>query len=529
MIDDSQLLRQYVDENSQVAFQKLVERHLDLVFSTALRRTGDAHRAQDISQIVFATLARKAASLKSHPVLVGWLYSATHRISAVAVRTEVRRQLREQQALLMKECHSDRDAALDWSRLRPVLDDAMQCLKHADRSAILLRFFSGRTYSEIGLVLKLSEDGARMRVQRALDKLSGQLARRGITSTASVLGAALVQEAVTAAPSGLVQAVTTSSMTAAAASATGFAKLWISMNATKAAVVAIAAIGIATSLYQTAQVRRAEAKISALIRQREADAKPPVLDSARKSGKGTSKAVAVGSAGSSIAVPFIPPSWPGFPKLETLLRDPSYRKLQMMAGRGAIDSRYASLFKSLNLGADQLAQFKNLLEEKDMAVTDAVWAAHDQGLSPFTSHDEYIQAIEDAVGTVDDQIKGLLGGNSYQQYHQYEVTAPERAVVTQLQQSLSYGQAPLTDDQANQLIQVLQQTTPSSTAPQVRTNGLTGVSNLITLPYNVTDQAIALTQGILSPDQVAALQQIQSQQQAAKQMQRLASADSIRH
>src|SRR6188474_317408 len=127
MPDDAQLLRRYADEKSETAFAELVRRYLNLVYSAALRQVGgDAHRAQDVAQVVFSTLAQKAASLTGHPVLAGWLYTATQHAAAKVIRSETRRHAREQEAHAMHEILSPGRAAIDWDRVRPVLDDAMR-------------------------------------------------------------------------------------------------------------------------------------------------------------------------------------------------------------------------------------------------------------------------------------------------------------------------------------------------------------------------------------------------------------------
>src|SRR4051812_47613149 len=104
MPDDAELLRRYAEENFEPAFTELVQRHLGLVYSAALRQVGgDAHHAEDVTQTVFSTLARKAASVARHPVLVGWLYTATHHAAAKVRRAEGRRSVREHEAHLMHE------------------------------------------------------------------------------------------------------------------------------------------------------------------------------------------------------------------------------------------------------------------------------------------------------------------------------------------------------------------------------------------------------------------------------------------
>src|SRR5436190_6281619 len=156
MNSDCDLLRRYAETNSEESFAELVRRHLDLVYSAALRQVnGDAHLAEDVTQTVFTDLARKAESLSRRSVLTGWLYTSAHFAAAKAVRTECGQRAREQEALTMREL-DDPTPDLDWSRLRPVLDEALHELKEADREAILLRYFEKRQLAEIGARLGVS-------------------------------------------------------------------------------------------------------------------------------------------------------------------------------------------------------------------------------------------------------------------------------------------------------------------------------------------------------------------------------------
>src|SRR6266511_1217492 len=192
MQSDTELLRSYAQDRSESAFTELVQRHIDLVYSAALREAhGDASSAEDITQAVFAELARKASSLIRHPALAGWLYTCVRHMSANARRAEDRRQRREQEAKTMNELLSSDSSDPVWNQVQPVLDDAMHELGEVDRAAVVLRFFEDRSLKEVGLALGLNENAARMRVDRALDKLQSLLAKRGITSTASGLAAAI--------------------------------------------------------------------------------------------------------------------------------------------------------------------------------------------------------------------------------------------------------------------------------------------------------------------------------------------------
>jgi RNA polymerase sigma factor (sigma-70 family) len=161
-MDTSELLRRYVEEHSETAFTELVRGNLDLVYSAALRQVGDATRAQDVTQVVFTDLARKASSLVRHTALTGWLYTSTHYAAAKLRRTEQRRQAREKEAAIMNELLADPAPAAQWERLRPILDEVMHELATREREALLLRFFEQRSYAEVGRHLGLGENAARM-------------------------------------------------------------------------------------------------------------------------------------------------------------------------------------------------------------------------------------------------------------------------------------------------------------------------------------------------------------------------------
>jgi RNA polymerase sigma factor (sigma-70 family) len=200
MNEDAKLLLRYAQEHSEAAFAELVRRHVDLVYSAALRRcAGDTHRAEDVVQQVFTSLARGAKKLAGHPALGAWLYAATRNAATNLWIADQRRLQREHDAV-MSGLLSAEDRASDWSAVRPVLDEAMDELSETDRTAVLMRFFERRSFAEIGTALNASENTARMRTERSLEKLRLLLVKRGVRSTAIALGMVLSQQAVTAAP-----------------------------------------------------------------------------------------------------------------------------------------------------------------------------------------------------------------------------------------------------------------------------------------------------------------------------------------
>src|SRR6266550_6228901 len=234
MTDNHNWLAEYVQTGSDASFRELVTRYVDLVYSTALRLVGgDTHRAEDVTQIVCVNLARGERTLPRDVKLGGWLHRDTCFTASTLMRGERRRQSRERQAAEMNALQNNSDA--DYSLVAPVLDEAINELDEADRTAVLLRFFEQNDFRSVGQALGSNEDAARMRVTRALEKLEGFLKHRGVTTTATSLGVLLSANAVQAAPVGL--AVTIS--TAAALAGTTIAASTTTVTATNAIAMAV--------------------------------------------------------------------------------------------------------------------------------------------------------------------------------------------------------------------------------------------------------------------------------------------------
>lgn len=196
--DDTSLLRQYVEQHSETAFAALVNRHLNTVYSTALRHTRNPHQAEEISHAVFVILARKAASLRPGVILAGWLHETARLTAMTLLRSERRRIQREQEALMQSETPQNESQL--WPQIEPELDTAISSLRESDRNAVLLRFFAGKSLREIAAELQISEDAAKMRIHRALDQLRRFFARRGILATAALFGSAMTSRAAQTAP-----------------------------------------------------------------------------------------------------------------------------------------------------------------------------------------------------------------------------------------------------------------------------------------------------------------------------------------
>jgi RNA polymerase sigma factor (sigma-70 family) len=222
MTDSQQLLTDYAHSGSNTAFETLVKRHLDMVYSTALRlSSGDTHQAQDAAQIVFIDLARLAKTLSADVHPGGWLHRHTCFVVANALRADRRRKSRERQAVEMNAFHEHQPSDSNSSHLKHLLDDTIDKLPEPDRTAILLRFFEQRDFRGIGQALGSTEDAARMRVTRALEKLGSLLKRRGVTTTSAALATVLVAEAVHAAPSTLGLTITSVALSASTTTGVG--------------------------------------------------------------------------------------------------------------------------------------------------------------------------------------------------------------------------------------------------------------------------------------------------------------------
>lgn len=200
-MQDRLWLRQYVEKGSQAAFANLVERYTNLVYSTCLRELHDATLAEDATQAVFLILADKAPALKPETVLSGWLFQTARFVAKRAHKREERRQYYEQQAAEAAVASLDQpEGDVSWQQLEPLLHDALATLRPKDRDAILLRFFEDKSLREVAEAMNISEDAARMRVTRAVEKLKQHFARLGFPIAGAVLVMRISAHAVHAAP-----------------------------------------------------------------------------------------------------------------------------------------------------------------------------------------------------------------------------------------------------------------------------------------------------------------------------------------
>jgi len=268
MSDDATLIRRYGSEGDEAAFAELVGRHVHLVWGAARRITGDGDLARDVAQTVFTDLARKASTLPERTILSGWLHRAACHAASNAVRSNVRRVQRERLAMNLAESTATEADPHAVETLQPLVDQALATLPDADRDALVLRFFGGRSLSQVGLALGLSDDAAQKRVSRALEKLREHFKSHGIAVSAGTVAAAVSVAGAETAPA----LVTTGVVAAAAAAATVSAASWtasLALMKTPLALAAAVALGI-TVVWQShslSKLRQENAGLAAELAQ----------------------------------------------------------------------------------------------------------------------------------------------------------------------------------------------------------------------------------------------------------------------
>jgi RNA polymerase sigma factor (sigma-70 family) len=268
-MSDADLLRCYLQDESADAFAAIVQRHLDLVYSVARRKTGSSSLAEDVAQSVFIELARHAHRIKPGTPLVAWLHVVARRTAINTVRDDARRHAREQSAAevacgeliesVMKSSNSN------WQAVEPLLDDAVESLAEPDRAAILLRYFENKSLREVGAALGTSDDAAQKRVARAVDHLRAFFLRRGVAATAAGLATDLSAHALQVAPAGLGATISSAALSgAAAATALGPTKIFLMTTPAKTLLATLCLVAIGGGIYQATLHARRQADLAAL-------------------------------------------------------------------------------------------------------------------------------------------------------------------------------------------------------------------------------------------------------------------------
>jgi len=439
-----------------------------------MRRTnGDLHMAEDVAQAVFAKLAKEAVALERHEVLAGWLYVDTLHAAANAMRTEQRRKIREQEAVTMSETPAQALSGAEWERLRPELDAVMDELNESDRNAVLLRFFENRHFAEIGASFRISEDAARMRVDRALEKLRTLLARRGVTSTAAALGGLLAAQSAVAAPAGLASAVTGSVLAGAGGvvATIGNAGL-IAFMTTNKFMLCIAAgailLGGSTALFEAREAQRTAGDLAALSLKHAAlqarlatqDAELLRLEKELVAVKNIAAPVTAAGSQKTKAMSSAPVKTAAVNSRQALYANPEYVALEMRLTETGAKLQYGPLYHRLHWSPERIKEFERLIVERQQNSFDVLSAASENGLdaqSPALKKEWDDQVFAENQS----KMKALLGKEDYAAYIGYKPWSAVGMLET-LAGNLYYSDNPLTAVQGEELAAVIQRHTTMS-------------------------------------------------------------------
>lgn len=537
-MDDRDLLREYVESQSEQAFAELVTRHINLVYATALRIVGESQMAHDVAQTVFIRLARKAHSLREGNALPGWLYRAACGVAKDTLRLESRRRRRETEA--MNRADLDSNSQVAWEAIMPLLDEAMQQLNRLEQNAVVLRFLQGKSFRETALALAVSEDAAQKRVSRAIDKLRVHFKKRGLAVSATAMVAALETHSLQAAPAGLAAGVASLAGTMGSTGLSAMIKTLLMTKAKAAIVIAAVSGAILTSVVlqhqKIARLQQEQADlnqqlIEARLRRAEAQSLAEQLQIAREQlqaqtgellrlrGQATALQQAqlentrlkaerdrLGRDSSAEEV------YPTTPRLATLLANAraaqgSSNGPVILGPEVNVQLQYGNLFQKLNLTPNQIAMFEKIMREEQEQTT-AVMREHPfvrnsavdrnsaEAAAEHEQYQEHLQALLQPVQqAAESQIRQLLGsGENYDYYRTYTDQQKERMVVMGgYREGLdAAGVPPLTLDQVEHLIALAYQQRLSS-------------SNALDGRDQQTQQLLQQAAAFLTSDQVRVL------------------------
>ena len=493
-----ELLERYTRQRAEDAFAEIVRRHLNLVYSAALRQVRSPQLAEEVAQSVFADLSRQAHGLAPDTVLSAWLYQVTRRTAIDVVRREARRQLREQAAseLYTMNAHASSpvnpsEADANWSEIEPLLDEAMHALDAPDRAAVLLRYFENKPLRDVGQALGTTEEAARKRVSRAVDRLREFLAKRGVAVGASGLAVVLSANAVQAAPAGLAATISTAATIAGSAvvtTTTTAATKAITMTAlqkTLVSTVLIAAVG--AGVYEARQASRLQEENQAL-QQQQAPLKEQIehlqrerddaanrlaavqgelarVTSAQKSAELLKLRGEVGTLRQRVASSEAKASAPAS-GMAKFMNDPNMREYMRQAAAEKIKSLYAPLFQELKLTPEQRERFGQIYGDQATNFF-ARLSSLPPGAQPPA---EGASHGADDASDLSNQVRALLGEAGYARYKEFSTEIPARATLGLLNTQLEGN--PLGEEQGARLIQVVK------AEPRELTSGIVGSPDL---------------------------------------------------
>ena len=449
-MDESELLRQYVETGSEAAFRTLVERHCALVYQAALRQLGgNPSLAEDVTQSVFILLAQKARSLVRHPNVAGWLFATTHFVSIRTARAEYRRKVRETAAQDLAEVDSSATgAAADWARVRPALDGAILALGREDRQAIMLRYFQNRAVTDVARSLRLSEAAASKRLERAVDRLRAALAQRGVTSSASALSLLIAEQAHAGAPAGLASAVAGKALSAggaAGASAVGLLQL-MGTAKTTAGLIGLAAIlclpGLGIALYERHLGQREEAGLATATRAYVA-AQAHLTSLQQQAAQAANTQSQLQSRVTTLGASARDPKADG---QKFLAAFPQERELLRRMLSSDYSNRFAAFYRSAGLSSAQIERLEN-------QATD-VWIQNLETTPTAINNSSNWPVL------IGEGLRQMLGDQIFQQFQDYNRAANAHGLADQVAAEVAYSGSPLSASQTDQLAAIVTANSP---------------------------------------------------------------------
>jgi RNA polymerase sigma factor (sigma-70 family) len=248
---DSELLKEYVKTGSETAFTNLVNRHLSTAYLSALRQLrGNEPAAQDVAQRVFIALARKAPHLINHPSLSGWVHRATRLAATDEIRRICNHDKRAKQFAEMNQTPEFRNEPSD-AELSAKIDRWLDNLPSKYREAVSLRFFQKLPYSQIAQLMNISSDAARMRIERALEKLRAKAERRGVRSSAAAIATLLAEQNGFTAPPATVAQISSKAVSSLGGATVGWnVTSLITVKVAATAAVCVAGVSLAALEYR---------------------------------------------------------------------------------------------------------------------------------------------------------------------------------------------------------------------------------------------------------------------------------------
>jgi RNA polymerase sigma factor (sigma-70 family) len=536
MANDADLLGQFTRDSAspagQDAFAELVNRHLPLVYSAALRQVRSPQLAEEVSQSVFTQLAHHSTALKPKTVLAAWLHRVTYHAAIDVVRREARRQARERIACEMSTLMNDE--AADWTQIGPHLDEAVQSLDETDRAAIVLRYFENKSLREVGETLGASEDAAQKRVSRALDRLRDYFVKNNIAVPAGGLAVVISANAIHAAPVGLSSTIATASLAVPiSASATITTAKIIAMTTIQKIAISAVIVGAAVAIaYQQREVSKLRQQnetyaqqqarqdaLSAQVQQlqQERDQTSNALASAKEENATLRKhpTEVLKLRGEVGALRDEKAQLGATTPLSKLMSTPEARALVREQQKVGMSMLYKQLAQQLKLTPDQTDKFNDLLADHVMQDIDYVTAA----IRDKTPPDQLNQLFASDNASLNQNIQNLLGADVITQYQDFTKNLLANLTAQQFEDSLT-GTSDEKKAKAAQLRQAIQQETQSALASA----GLPAdfqalpILNFVNIAsQQQADQDVQLVQGIyqrvaanagsyLSPDEMTKFQ-----------------------